>query len=302
MNADALSTALVEWVRETFKQGLVLTADIARYMESVFGTRDLDAVLSDETRDSEIDSLLELLCFPDRPLQLRFESRWGHCTFKAQDLAAIESRLSREMLGTRILSPTGILLATVDMPPFALLSFIRRLNITWQPPLGIAAVLGRHHPSDRGLAVRVHLRNARLAWHRDQVNLLMLYLEKMPPDAEQFENGLVFLLSIVPEMAPDVNGYDFLVAKKFFYFRSLCRAEDFERKRRSSNMEIMILQGVRAAHGSIDEWRQNMRMIDLICQALFGRTQFFQQPGEHCLDIENSDTDHQVETVMRLLS
>lgn len=301
MNDQALQTALIQWIQGVFQEGLVLSDDVVHFMEATFGTRELDAVLS-ETGDSEIDSLLELLCYPDRQLQLRFESRWGHFAFTANDLAAVVNLLGATALRTRIISPAGTLLATVDMPSFALEAFVQRLKITWQPPSQLARALERHHPDERGLAVRVHLRNARLAWHADQIRLMGLYLSKMPAESEHFENGLTFLISILSELAPGSDGYDFLIAKKFSYFQSLCRAEDFERKRLSSNMEIMILQGARSAHGSIEEWRRGMRRVDLICEALYGRTQFFQQPGEHCLDVETTDTDRQIQDVMRLLS
>ena len=301
MNDHTLQTDLTQWIRGVFRQGLVLSEDVARFMESAFGTRDLSAVLS-ESHDSEIDSLLELLCFPDLQLQARFESRWGRHAFTDDDLAAVLELMGAGPLRTAIMSPAGDRLAFVDMPPFALQAFVQRLKITWQPPPQLARVLEEHHPDDRGLTVRVHLRNAGLAWHAQQIRLMGLYLGKMPAEAEQFESGLVFLISILSELQPGGDGYEFLIAKKFFYFQSLCRAEDFERKRRSSNMEIMILQGARAAHGSIDQWRRYMRRIDLICQALFGRTEFFQQPGEHCLDVANSDPTRQIQDVMRLLS
>jgi len=301
MNDLALPTALTQWIRGVFRKGLFLTDDIARFMESAFGTQDLSAVLA-QTQDSEIDSLLELLCYPDTDLQIQFESRWGQYPFTTNDLTAVVTLLGETGLRTRILSHAGTLLAFIDMPPFALEAFVQRLNITWQPPSELSSALAQHHPDNRGLAIRVHLRNARLLWHEDQIHLMALYLDKMPPESEQFETCLTFLISILPELLPGSDGFDFLVAKKFFYFQSLCRAEDFERKRQSSNMEIMILQGARAAHGSINEWQRNMRQIDLICQSLFGRTQFFQQPGEHCLDIENADTARQVQDVMRLLS
>jgi len=301
MNDHALPIALTQWIQEVFRQGLVLTDDVAHFMESAFGTRDIDTVLS-ENRDSEIDSLLELLCYPDKDLQIRFESRWGHSTFTDDDLAAVVSLLGETALRTRIISPAGTLLAFVDMPPFAWQAFVQRLNITWQPPSQLSSALAQHRPDERGLAIRVRLRNARLPWHEHQVRLMAQYLGQMPLEPEQFETCLAFLIAILSELLPGMDGYDFLVAKKFFYFQSLCRAEDFERKRQSSNMEIMILQGARAAHGSIDEWRRNMRRIDLICQALFGRTQFFHHTGEHCLDVEDADTARQIQDVMRLLS
>jgi len=301
MNDHALQTALIQWIQGVFQEGLVLGAEVVHFMEATFGTRDLDAVLS-ETSDGEIDSLLELLCYPDRQLQARFESQWGHFAFTADDLAAVVDLLGATALRTDITSPDGTLLASIAIPPFALEAFVQRLKITWQPPPRLARALEQHHPDQRGLAVRVHLRNAGLAWHEDQSRLMELYLCKMPAESEHFENCLTFLISILSELVPGSGGYDFLIAKKFSYFQSLCRAEDFERKRQSSNMEIMILQGARAAHGSIEEWRRCMRRIDLICQALFDRTQFFQQPGEHCLEVENVDTARQIQDVMRLLS
>ncbi len=63
-------TDLVPWIRSVFREGLVLTDDVARYMDSTFATQDLGAVLTNAA-GSETGPLLELLCFPDRELQTR---------------------------------------------------------------------------------------------------------------------------------------------------------------------------------------------------------------------------------------
>jgi hypothetical protein len=47
----------------------------------------------------------------------------------------------------------------------------------------------------------------------------------------------------------------------------------------------MMLQGNRAAHGGIAQWRIQMQQVDRICQTLFGRTQFFQQPDARSIDL-----------------
>jgi hypothetical protein len=83
-------------------------------------------------------------------------------------------------------------------------------------------------------------------------------------------------------------------------FKALCQTENFERRRRSSNMEIMILQGARAAHGDAEAWRHGMRMIDMICRDLFGGTRFFQRPGQDCLNVEHDKIQHQIQNVIRL--
>jgi hypothetical protein len=67
-------------------------------------------------------------------------------------------------------------------------------------------------------------------------------------------------------------------------------------------MEILMLQGARAAHGDIDTWQRGMRMIDTICLALFGETRYFQRPGQERLNIEPSTMQQQIEDVIHRLS
>jgi hypothetical protein len=176
---------------------------------------------------------------------------------------------------------------SLAVPSFACRTFVERLNICRQPPEQLAQLLDADDLDDMELAIRVQLRNAGLSWHQDQVALIHLFLTRMQSSSPAIESDLAFLISILPELASGGDAYAFLIAKKFFYFQSLCRAEDFERKRMASNMEIMMMSGARSAHGSIHEWRQCMRRIDRICQALFGRTQFFQQPDSQCIDLQD---------------
>lgn len=301
MHGRNLHTDLVQWIRAAFQEGLVLTADVARYMESAFGTQNVGDVLAN-VPDSESGPLLELLCFPDRELQLRFESRWGDNAFTADDQRAIIAKLGRTPLSTVIRSTSGALLGAIEIPPFVLETAIQRLRITWQPPPRLTRALARHCPPERRPAIRVTLRNTGLPWHPAQLRLMELFLSKMPVESDGFEECLSFLISILSELMPACGIRDFLFAKKLFYFKALCRAEDFERRRRSSNMEIMILQGARAAHGDAETWRNGMRTIDTICHALFGETRYFQRPGQDCLNVKNGPIQGQIQDVIRLLS
>jgi hypothetical protein len=301
MHSRHQPTALVQWIRSVFREGLVLTEEVARYMDSAFGTQDVGDVLAN-TPDSESGPLLELLCFPDRKLQLRYESRWGGNAFTADDQRAVIAELGRAPLPTAILSTSGDLLGTIEIPPFVLASVIHRLRITWQPPRRLAQALTRHYPPERQAAIRVCLRNAGLPWHAAQIRTMELFFEKMPAESDDFEAGLAFLISILSELAPEFGILDFLVAKKSFYFKALCRAERFDRRRRSSNMEIMMLQGARAAHGDAENWRHGMRMIDAICQALFGETRYFQRPESDCLNLEQGKIVQQIQNFIRILA
>jgi hypothetical protein len=283
MHGRNLRTAMAQWIRSVFQEGLVLTEDVARYMDSAFGTQDIEAVLASAT-DSETGPLLELLSFPDRELQMRFESRWEGIAFTADDQRAIIAQLGRTPLPTAIRSTSGAVLGSIDIPPFVLETVVQRLKITWQPPFRLTRALDRHYPPERRRLIRISLRNAGLPWHAEQIRLVEQFLVKMSAASDDFGGSLAFLISILSELAPGSGIRDFLVAKKIFYFKALCRAEVFERRRRSSNMEIIMLQGARAAHGDAEVWRKNMRMVDTICRALFGETPYFQRPEQDCLN------------------
>lgn len=300
MHGRILHTALAQWLRSVFQEGLVLSEDVARYMDSAFGTQDIGAVLANAP-DCESGPLLELLCFPDRQLQLRFESRWGDHAFTAEDQRAVIAQLGREPLPAAVRSTSGTLLGSIEIPLFVLESVVQRLRITWQPPPRLTQALTRHYPPQRRPAIRVALRNSRLPWHAAQIRLTELFLYKMPAESDSFEACLAFLISILSELTPGCGIHDFLVTKKLFYFKALCRSEDFERRRRSSNMEIMMLQGARAAHGDAENWRTGMRMIDAICLALFGETRYFQRPGQDCLDVGDGPIQRQIQDVIQQL-
>jgi hypothetical protein len=292
--------ALVHWIRSVLQEGLVLTEEVARYMDSAFGTQDVDAVLA-TAPDWEVIPLLELLCFPDRELQLRFECRWEGHVFTADDQRAVIAQLGRTPLSAVIRSMSGNVLGSAEIPPFVLEAVVHRLKITWQPPPELSRALARHHLPEHRPAVRVALRNARLPWHVGQIRLMEQFLSKMTAASDGFEASLSFLISILSELAPGLRGRDFLILKKSFYFKALCRAEAFERRRRSSNMEIMILQGARAAHGDPEAWREGMRMIDAICRVLFGETRYFQRPESNCLDLPDGPVQGQIQDAIHLL-
>jgi hypothetical protein len=297
MNDLTQHKALSRWIAGELEDGIALTDDVLSYLEATFGTHDLSSVLVDAD-GSEIDSLLELLFYPDAMLQMRYEARWGRKIFTEQDLEGVIASLCALHLVAEVALPETQEKIFVPVPDFASRSFAQRMNICWQPPVKLAQAIDQHCIGDDGLMARVQLRNARLNWHDAQISLMNRFLSLLSTDYETFSSDLGFLISILSELAVESDPYNFLIGKKFFYFQSLCSAEDFERKRLSSNMEIMMMAGARSAHGSISQWRQFMRRIDRICQALFGRTQFFKQPDSHCVDLQNGLN---IQDVTRLL-
>jgi hypothetical protein len=283
MTGKIQQTALARWLRDELIHGIVLTDDVVNYLEATFGTRDFSCVVADAD-GCEIDSLMELVFFPDEALQERYEARWGRQIVSEQDRDNIIAKLCQKPVLAHISLPSTDDTLTVSVPAFACRTFVERMNICRHPPEQLSKLLGQPSLRDVEIKVRVQLRNTAITWHNSQVSLICLYLTQMPVMAETFGPDLGFLLSIVSEMAEDVDAYGFLIDKKLFYFNSLCGAEDYERRRLASNMEIMMLSGARSVHGSIGQWRQWMQRIDRICQHLFGRTRFFHKPNHQYIN------------------
>ncbi len=286
MSNKGLQDALGQWLQRQLEEGIAVTDEVLDYLEATFGSRDLEAVLADED-SGEVDSLLELLFYPDIHLQMVYEAQWAREAFDMNDVDALADALCAASPTAKLRLPDGATLSLV-VPGFACRAFVQRLRISHKLHPDLGEIMDARSEDNESLKLRVQLRNARLDWNDHQVALMALFLTKMPDRANTLSADLDFLISILPEMASGDDAYAFLTGKKFFYFKSLCSAEDFERKRTASNMEIMMLSGARSAHGNIEEWRQLMRRIDRICHALFGRTEFFQQPNSQTIDLQNS--------------
>jgi hypothetical protein len=285
MEPPPIYLEIARWVRQVLRSGFHLDQAQVAEMEASFGIAQPDDLIA-ETHASQAASYLDLLFFPDRSIRMAFEEQWGHLNL-THETAQTALDLLQHPPVTAPLHITGRdapieLKVSGDL----LAVFVQRLNMAWHPPQPLRQILQTHLAPSRQPLVRSHLRHARLAWHDNQMAMLDLFLNKFDASRPDFEPSLEFLLSIVDALTPQADRFDFLITTKFFYFQSLCKAEAFERRRQNNSMEILILQGERAAHGSIAEWRQRMRQVDDLCQTLFGQTRFFQAPEARQVELE----------------
>ena len=63
---------------------------------------------------------------------------------------------------------------------------------------------------------------------------------------------------------------------KRFYYKNLQRAEKFRQQLEKTNMETMILQGVKAPYIDIEAETRKMELVDKISLSVFGRTEYFE--------------------------
>lgn len=270
---------LAHWARQVLQGPIRPDNALLDVLEATFGTRD-PAVVLIESESSENASIVELLFYPDQHVRLDFEKRWGDRPFSAAQAGALMDDLLKEPILASLHSDTGADRPVITVPDFAVAAFIERLKITWQTPTGLLPILRAKLPPRDLIMVRSQLRQARVDWHGGHLHLIERFLTRMPATSDDFPSCWNFLLSILDDLGPEDTPFEFLTAKKLYFFQSLCQLEAFEQRRRSSNMEILILQGARAAHGDLHQWQTGMRLVDRICVALYGRTHFFQRPVE----------------------
>lgn len=274
----ALLLELSDWLRAILKRGLYLETGLLACLESTFGTSDPQVLLADKDT-AEAASFLELIFFPDRAIKHAYEVRWGRHAFSAQSALDLEELMvSTPVTATLIMagSPGPLQL---EAPGFALRAFVQRLNITWQPSRLLSRAIDTHLDEAHRPLVRHILRHVRLPWRSHQVGLMDLFLSRAAaPAADDFECDLTFLCGLLDEFGPDQAPFEFLMAKKRFYFQALCKAQAFEQRLRAGNMEILMLQGARAAYGDVAQWRAWMRQVDRLSTTLFGGTSYFQEP------------------------
>ncbi|BBO83060.1 hypothetical protein DSCO28_36260 [Desulfosarcina ovata subsp. sediminis] len=237
----------------------------------------LAAFLADDD-DSERDSLLDLIFYPDEAIQIQLEPLLAVSPVTPEDEAALKRRMLERKIQATIRLPDKSPLTHLILPAFIKSQYIERLKLSWQLEDQVAAAIASGVSPARVPMVRVRLRNNGLRVQNRGRQFLCRFFERMPDDEADYLACLDLVLPLVQRAYAD--GYDQLVNHKRELFRTLQQARRFETLMRQSNMETLMLQGVRAPHADSGQLLEQMRLIDRICLGVFGRTETLQLPME----------------------
>ena len=293
---------LLARILTSIENGGCITEAVLAYIETALFPPEPDrlaAFLTDDT-DSERDSLLDLIFYPDQAAQIDLEPLLETLRYSVDDEAALHGRLIARGVDARINIPDGRLLVTIPVPDFIKSQYLERLNISWQMDLHVAAAIESGVSAALRPIVKVRLRNAGVRFASNQRVFMCRFFERMADSDPDYLACLDLVLSILEKTEEHVDGYDLLVEHKRSLFRSLQQAKRFEALLRQSNMETLMLQGVRAPHVSKNELMHHMRLIDLICFGIFGKTEAIDLPMEEPVR-EVSDLDTPEAAIQSLL-
>jgi hypothetical protein len=271
-------------IRATLAAGIELTETVCRFMEATFGDASpaaLQALLDDDS-NTERDSLLDLLYFPDHALQTAIEPILQRDPPTAVDVARLADRFKAEPAVARFLFPGSDVSIEAALPAFGVDGFFRRLNLTWQTAAALEAALSRVDArplspkgelQDGRNRLRVWLRNAALGQTPAQVRFLCDFMARRPIDEASFVDQLRFSLVFLQEHEDATNLYTALMNRKKFIFRHLLKARQAAERSAGSNMETLMMTGVRTPHFDVGQGEQILVLIDRIAMAVFGCTE-----------------------------
>jgi hypothetical protein len=288
-----LQSTLLDHVVTALKHGGRLTDAILDYIHTTLFPPEPDrlaAFLKADT-NSERDSLLDLIFYPDQAVQIDLEPLLELARFSIDDQKALHGRLMAPGISAQICMPDGRQLARIPVPDFIRSQYLTRLNIAWQMDPRVAAAIEKWISAARRVIVKVRLRNAGLRLESGRQDFLARFFERMADNDPDFLACLDLVLSILDNTCEPGDAYALLIAHKQTLFRNLGQARRFQTLLRHSNMETLMLQGVRTPHAACDALMRDMRLIDRVCFGVFGKTEAIDLPTEEPLrevtDLEN---------------
>jgi len=267
---------------KALENGGCLTVAILDYIDAVLFSPEPDrlaAFLTDDT-DSQRDTLLDLIFYPDQAVQIDLEPLLEAARYSVADERKLHDRLLARAIPVRVNMPDGRPLASILVPDFIKSQYLARLNISWQMDPHVAAAIENGLSAAMRPIVRVRLRNADICTASGRRDFLCRFFQQMTERHPDYLDCLDVVLSLLQTADKGVDGYDLLIEHKRSLFRSLQQARRFERLMGQSNMETLMLQGVRAPHVSPNALIHHMRLIDMICFGIFGHTEAIDQPME----------------------
>lgn len=267
-------------IEEVFQRGFSLDSKVLHYIDSTFSNpsaTEIEKILTGES-DFEKETLLKLIFFPDESIQFLLEEFLEQADIGKEDVGRIIGYLSAREIQTKIIFPDERGAIKVPVPPVLLGEFIDHLNMSVKLHDKLAeAVKCIAGDRSRTLA-KVKIRNARKEIAGTRLDFLCLFFEKMGSEEESiFDECLESAVGILEEADDRSDIYHALSCKKAACFQSLINAERLEELLQKNNIETLLLQGVRPVSIDKDAVLRNMEIIDRICLAVFGKTEYYEK-------------------------
>jgi len=303
MKLENINKQLAEKIIEILQGGLTLNADTQHYIDSTFSNPsvgEFEELLQDES-SCETDSLMELLFFPDESVQLQLEEMIGETHLQCRDEQEIQQRVCSTFLQTQICFADGRGTLKKRVAPSNAARFIERLNLSRRLDPELSSAIARYVHKGLQTRCKVRLRNARPITTPNKISFLQTVFKKLQIDNDEFFDHLDFTVSFLDELEDEVDMFQALMTRKKRYFKSLQKAKKVDNQLTQHNVETLLLRGERVSYIDKADARKKIQLIDRICLAVFGKTEFFDlmPAAEQSITLAGKDD---IEKLMKELS
>jgi hypothetical protein len=278
MNADEKCILLAERISKILREGIHLNSEVMHFIDSTFSSsciNEFEKIFTDHS-DCEKDSLIELIFFPDEEFQAKLEDLLESHHYCREDEKKVLDYLSFEPIESTIHFPDNQGTLSLKMSFETADRFLARLNIHRKIDKRISAAIDKYVPEKLKIQVMVKLRNACDKLAENKILFLCDFIEKIEDEGDDFLECLDFILSFLDEAENTSDLFSALIDKKRFYYKNLKRAEKFRPQLEKTNMETMILQGVKVPYINTEDEKRKMELIDKISLTVFGSTEYFE--------------------------
>jgi hypothetical protein len=288
-------------IRDILERGVDLSPGVMRFIDTTFSdpsADELTAILADES-NSERDSLLELLFSPDESVHVDLEELLLRPAAGAIDPGRVADLLCGPALwaGFRLPDGRGWLRACMTLPLAR--RFVHQLRIDRPIPGPLSAAIDAHRADRQRLRLRVLIRGARSDVLPSQMGFLCALIERLGLEDEVGWECFAFALELLAEIGHTADIYAALAERKKLLIKALNHGRRQRDQLAGANIEILVSRGERLT--SVDEasCRRQMRCIDRLCLAAFGRIAHFEVPRpEEAFEV--SDPQDIAEVLRRL--
>jgi hypothetical protein len=276
---DTLLNLLADQLRAYLGRPLPLDEEAAAFVTATYGRVDAEAIreLFSDPEASEAQTLLEFLLFPNAELQRDIEPLLARLPSTTDLERRLRERLQSPPIELTLVLDGGQL--TLALPEDLRDRFLTRLKLAKNWPPSLDPVLDACLKEDDRLRARVLLRNGPAAMGPGFAGLCVGLLRKLPSHHRDFWPALDLVIQLAAELERTEDPFALLTRHKQRAFQMVEQQREFERRLQGSNIEILMGQGQRVPILARAEAQRRMRIIDAVCQAVFGRTIYF-QPAE----------------------
>lgn len=266
MESDQRCSLLAQRIKKILRQGLQLSRDVLRYLDSTFSDpsgKELEKIIDNES-DCEKNSLLELVFFPDETIQIQLEDFLESANFQKTDEKKVLNYLLAQKLETTIHFPDNRGSLKLTMPRSVAAQFVNRLNVSRKPDKRLIEAINKHVSEKSKNLVKVKLRNSRFAHSENKIIFIRSFFEKMNSERSDFFECLDFIVHFLDELQDKQDIVQVLFDKRRFYLQNLQKAEKIEEHLKRNNIETAIIQGSRFPYINKEDMLKKLAIIDKI--------------------------------------